>query len=62
MPRQPDAVMTINELADDLKISKSTRYCGVRRGEAPGTKAGRRWRFRREVVNAWLRRDENAKR
>lgn len=54
MPRQPDAVMTIDELADYLKISKSTLYHLVRRGEVPGTKIGRHWRFRREVIDRWL--------
>jgi len=65
MPRQPDApdpVMTIDELADYLKISKSTLYHLVRRGEIPGTKIGRHWRFHREAVDAWLRRSESAKR
>jgi len=54
MPRQPDAVMTIDELADYLKISKSTLYHLVRRGEVPGTKIGRHWRFHRQVIERWL--------
>jgi excisionase family DNA binding protein len=54
MPKQPDAVMTIDELADYLKISKSTLYHLVRRGEVPGTKIGRHWRFKREAIDRWL--------
>lgn len=54
MPRQPDAVMTIDELADYLKLSKSTLYHLVRRGEVPGTKIGRHWRFKLEVIDRWL--------
>lgn len=54
MPRQPDAVMTIDELADYLKISKSTLYHLVRRGEVPGTKIGRHWRFHRSTIEAWM--------
>ncbi len=33
--------MTIDELADYLKISKSTLYYPVRCGEIPSTKIGR---------------------
>jgi len=61
MPRQPDApdpVMTIDELADYLKISKSTLYHLVRRGEVPGTKIGRHWRFKREAIERWLETSE----
>jgi excisionase family DNA binding protein len=54
MPKQPDAVMTIDELAEYLKLSKSTLYHLVRRGEVPGTKIGRHWRFHRPIIDRWL--------
>jgi excisionase family DNA binding protein len=50
-----DPVMTIEELAVYLKVSKSTLYklCGERK--VPGQKVGRHWRFRKDVVDEWLR-------
>lgn len=50
-----DPVMTIEELAVYLKVSKSTLYklCGERK--VPGQKVGRHWRFHKDVVDEWLR-------
>jgi excisionase family DNA binding protein len=47
-------VMTIQELADYLKVSKSTLYklCGERR--VPGQKVGKHWRFNRNAIDQWL--------
>ena len=50
-------VMTMDELAGYLKISKSTAYKLVREGKIPCQKVGRHWRFRKETINRWL--DEN---
>ena len=60
MPRQTDSVMTIDELADYLTISKSTLYHLVRRGEVPGTKIGRHWRFKRDAIDHWLEKRQDA--
>ena len=47
-------VMTIDELADYLKIPKSTLYKLAQEGKVPGQKVGRHWRFRKETVDRWL--------
>ena len=47
-------VLTIEELAAYLKISKSTLYKLTRRGEVPCQKIGRHWRFRKEAIDRWL--------
>jgi len=52
----PDAVMTITELSEYLKISRSTLYKLAQEGKLPAQKVGRHWRFHREAVDAWLRR------
>jgi len=54
MAKKLDAVLTIDELAVYLKLSKSTLYHLARRGEVPGQKIGRHWRFHREAVDEWL--------
>ena len=53
----PDSgqVMTISELADYLKISKSTLYKLAQRGGLPGQKVGKHWRFHKDAVDAWLK-------
>jgi excisionase family DNA binding protein len=49
-----DQVLTIDELATYLKISKSTLYKLVQEGKIPGQKVGKHWRFRRETIDQWL--------
>lgn len=60
----PDSgqVMTISELADYLKISKSTLYKLAQRGGLPGQKVGKHWRFHRGAVDEWLKTPPAAKR
>ncbi len=47
-------VLTIQDLSDYLKISKSTLYKLVREGKVPSQKVGRHWRFRKETIDRWL--------
>lgn len=49
-----DRVMTIDDLAVYLKLSKSTLYKICQEGKVPGQKVGRHWRFRRDTIDAWL--------
>jgi len=51
----PDEVMTIEELADYLKISKSTLYKLVQDGGMPAQKVGKRWRFHKHAIDEWLK-------
>lgn len=48
------AILTIDELAEYLKIPKSTLYKLAQEGRIPGQKVGRHWRFRREAIDRWL--------
>ena len=50
-----DRVMTINELADYLKVSKSTLYKLARERKVPGQKVGKHWRFHKDAVEEWLK-------
>lgn len=51
----PDTVMTIEELSQYLKISRSTLYKLAQEGKLPSQKVGRHWRFHRDAVDAWLK-------
>ncbi len=50
-----DDVMTIDELAEYLKLSKSTLYKLAQLGKVPGQKVGKHWRFHKDMIDAWLR-------
>ena len=54
MAKPQNTVMTIDELADYLELSKSTLYRLTRRGNVPGQKIGRYWRFHKAAIDKWL--------
>ena len=54
MYESPGDVLTIEELATYLKISKSSLYKIVREGKVPSQKVGRHWRFRKKAIDLWL--------
>ena len=51
----PSEVMSIEELAEYLKISRSTLYKLAQDGVLPGQKVGKRWRFHKDAIDEWLR-------
>ena len=59
MAKEPDSIMTIDEVALYLKIPKSTVYILAQEGKIPCQKVGRHWRFRRETIDQWLDNDKS---
>jgi len=59
MAKTPGDVLTIEELADYLKVSKSTLYKLAQEGKVPAQKVGRHWRFHRQTIDRWLGEREN---
>jgi excisionase family DNA binding protein len=55
MASERPEVMSIEELAEYLKISVSTLYKLAQEGGLPGKKVGRRWRFLKGAIDDWLR-------
>lgn len=49
-----DDIMTMDELAEYLKISKSTLYKLATDNKLPGTKIGKRWRFHKDAIDRWV--------
>lgn len=47
-------IMTIEEVADYLRVSERTIYEWVQKGEIPGGKIGTSWRFKRSDVESWV--------
>lgn len=52
---KPKDVMTIDELAEYLQVSKSSLYKLAQDGRVPGQKVGKHWRFHRERIDEWLK-------
>lgn len=50
-----DAVMTLDDAADFLKVSSTTVYQLVRTGDLPARKVGREWRFLKSQLVEYLK-------
>jgi excisionase family DNA binding protein len=46
-------VLTVNELAEYLRVHRSTIYRLLKKGLLPGFKIGSDWRFNVEVIDQW---------
>ncbi len=51
------AILTLEELAEYLKLPAVTLQQAVDRGQIPGRKIGEDWRFLRAAIDDWLRAD-----
>jgi excisionase family DNA binding protein len=51
-------LLTIKELSEYLDLAEITVYRLAQRGELPGIKIGKSWRFRKARVNEWIRKNE----
>ena len=48
--------MTVKEGADYLKIAEKTAYRFASEGKVLGFKVGSAWRFKKEEIDAWIKR------
>jgi excisionase family DNA binding protein len=46
--------MTLQEVAEYLKLSERTIYVYAQKGKLPGIKIGAAWRFRRADLDEWI--------
>lgn len=49
-----ERMMTVDEVADYLRVTKKTIYRLLVRGKIPATKVGNQWRFSRKAIDRWL--------
>jgi excisionase family DNA binding protein len=54
IPAAPE-VMTVEEAAEFLRLSKDTVYALAREGRIPGRRVGTSWRFLKKGIEDWLR-------
>jgi len=50
-----DKWLTLDELAEYLKLGRTKLYQMAQGGEIPASKVGNQWRFDREEIDAWVR-------
>ena len=50
-PQVDTVIMTVDEVAEYLKLSKITVYKLTQKGEIPGFRIGSSWRYNREVID-----------
>ena len=50
-----DKWLTIDQIADYLQVSKEKIYKTCQKGKMPASKFGGQWRFNRQEIDAWLR-------
>jgi excisionase family DNA binding protein len=51
-------VLTVNELADFLRVHRSTVYRLLKTKSLPAFRVGSDWRFNTETVNEWMNRKQ----
>jgi PTS system nitrogen regulatory IIA component len=58
MSKDISGIMTAEDVAKYLKITPATVYRLAQKGELPGAKIGRVWRFRKEAIDNLLQDQE----
>jgi excisionase family DNA binding protein len=54
-----NSMMTVEELAEYLKMKTVTIYKHAQEGKIPGFKVGSKWRFKKETIESWIAKQEN---
>jgi excisionase family DNA binding protein len=53
-------LMTLQELADYLKVNVKTIYRLLERDKVPSTRVGHQWRFDKKAIDNWLNQNSNS--
>jgi excisionase family DNA binding protein len=48
------AIMTVKDVAEYLRMSEAKVYKLVKEGMLPVVRIGKTWRFRKDLLDAWL--------
>ncbi len=49
-----DEILTLQDVADLLKVGMKTAYTMAQQGKLPGFKVGQQWRFQASDIGAWI--------
>ncbi|MCK5450749.1 MAG: helix-turn-helix domain-containing protein [Candidatus Omnitrophica bacterium] len=53
-----NAVLTVSEVADYLKMKIVTIYKHAQEGKIPAFKVGSKWRFKKDTIDKWIEKQE----
>lgn len=57
----PNDIMTLEEVAEYLRLKPQTIYTWAQEKRIPAAKIGKEWRFRRSVIDKWFDRHMDAR-
>ncbi len=60
--RMQEMLLTTEQVARYLKVDKFTVYRLVAQRKIPAFKVGNQWRYKRNMIDAWLMRNSNIRR
>lgn len=49
-----EEILTLEEVANYLKVKPQTIYNWAQSGKIPAAKLGKEWRFRKSVIDKWF--------
>lgn len=49
-----DRIMTLEEVAEYLRVKPQTVYIWAQEKKIPAAKLGREWRFRKSMIDKWF--------
>jgi excisionase family DNA binding protein len=55
----PEQLLTIAQVAEYLNVDKFTIYRMVADGQIPAFKVGNQWRFKKKLIEKWLKAHSN---
>jgi excisionase family DNA binding protein len=50
-------IMTVHDVAAYLRLSEAKVYKMANEGRVPALRMGKSWRFKRELIDEWIRRE-----
>ena len=50
-----DGIMTVHDVAQYLRLSEAKVYKMAQEGHVPAIRIGKSWRFKRELLDEWIR-------
>jgi excisionase family DNA binding protein len=50
-------IMTVHDIASYLRLSEAKVYRLAKDGSVPSFRCGKSWRFRRDLIDEWIKRE-----
>ena len=50
-------IMTVHDVAEYLRLSEAKVYKLANEGRVPALRMGKAWRFKKELIDEWIRRE-----